>query len=585
MASIGWQHYTSERGATRPWRIALPWLALVSLTAAALVALPMLSVLSHLLDVGGEAWAHVASLALSRYLPNTLILLFAVGTGCLLLGVAGAWLVVFCRFPGRRVFEWALILPLAVPGYILAYVYYDFLSFSGPVQSGLRALFDLGPREYWFPTLASVEGAAVLLIFGLYPYVYLAARASFTEQSVCVFEVSRSLGCTPWTAARRVMLPMARPAIVTGLALALMETLADFGTVSLLGVGTFTTGIYRAWFAMGDHSAAAALAACLLTAVFALLALERWSRANAGYHHTTSRYRQLPEFPLSGWQRGLAWAVCTVPVVFGFVLPVALLLEMTVGLGVATLLDPRFIELLGNSLSLGAVTAALAVGLALVMIYGARARPNPVARGANRLAAMGYAVPGPVIAVGTLLPLAWFDNALNRWLEASLGVSTGLLLTGSIAALVFAYLVRFMTVALGGVESGFARLTPSLDDVGRALGVSPARRLWRIHVPLLSGSLLTAGLIVFVDVMKELPATLVLRPFNFDTLAVRVYDLARDERIAEASAPALVLVALGLVPVILLSRRIARSRPGARREAEEAVLAPAVPADARTGES
>ncbi len=532
-----------------------------SLLIAALFSIPVVSVLANVFVPSGGTWRHLAETVLPGYIANTLMLVLGVGCGVLILGVSAAWLVTMCRFPGRRVFEWALILPLAVPAYVMAYTYTDFLQFTGPLQTMLRDLAGWGPHDYWFPSIRSLGGAIALLSLVLYPYVYLLARAAFLEQSVCALEVSRTLGCGPWSSFYRVALPLARPAIVGGVALALMETIADFGTVSFFGVPTFTTGIVRAWFSMGDRVAAAQLSSALLCFVLVVVLMERASRGRARYYHTSGRYQHLPSYKLRGWRAGTASLACALPLFLGFVMPAAILLAMTIEAGDAQF-GPRFLRLAGNSFTLSAVTALVAVLLAAVMAYGVRLSPSLLTRGASRIAAMGYAVPGTVIAVGALIPFALLDNALDAWMRETFGFSTGLLLTGTIAALVFAYLVRFLAVSLNTVESSLGKIKPSMDDAARSLGRGPGGTLARIHAPLMWGSLLTAGLMVFVDVMKELPATLIMRPFNFDTLAVQAYNLASDERLTEASTASLAIVAVGILPLIILSRAIARSRPG-----------------------
>ena len=545
-----------NRGARRG--PALTWAALI---VAALFSVPVFSVLANVFVPSQGTWQHLAATVLPGYVANTVLLVLGVGGGVLILGLSTAWLVTMCRFPGRRAFEWALILPLAVPAYVMAYTYTDFLQFTGPIQTLLRELTGWGPRDYWFPNIRSLGGAAALLSLVLYPYVYLLARAAFLEQSVCALEVSRTLGCGPWASFFRVALPLARPAVVSGVALALMETIADFGTVSFFGVPTFTTGIVRAWFSMGDRVAAAQLASALLCFVLVLVVMERISRGRARYYHTSGKYQHLPSYRLSGWRAGAASLTCILPLLFGFLLPAAVLFGMTVEAGDAQF-GPRFLRLASNSFTLAAVTSLTAVILAAIMAYSVRLNPGALSLGANRVAAMGYAVPGTVIAVGTLIPFAVFDNTLDAWMRAAFGVSTGLLLTGTIAALVFAYLVRFLAVSLNAVDSSLSKIQPSMDDAARSLGHGPASTLVKIHAPLMWGSLLTAGLMVFVDVMKELPATLIMRPFNFDTLAVQAYNLASDERLTEASTASLAIVAVGILPLILLSRTIAHARPG-----------------------
>ena len=340
-----------------------------------------------------------------------------------------------------------------------------------------------------------------------------------------------------------------------------METLADFGTVYHFGVQTFTTGIYRAWFSMGDRIAAGQLASVLLAFVLILLVVEQFQRGKARFHQTSSKYQELPRIELGGIKGAAAIAICAMPLVFGFLLPLAILLEMSISNG-HDLFGARYITLTLNSVTLGGITAVAAVAIALALAYAARLEPNRMTRGANRIASMGYALPGSIIAVGILIPLATFDNALDAWAERVLGIDLGLIFTGSIAALVFAYLVRFMAISLNTVDASLGKVTPNMDDAARALGSGRLKTLLRVHAPIMRGSLLTAALIVFVDVMKELPATLIMRPFNFDTLAVQAYRLASDERLSEASTPALMIVAAGLAPVLLLSRSIRKSRPG-----------------------
>jgi len=537
------------------------WLTWTALAIAALFSVPVVSVLIHLAMPSNGTWQHLAGTVLPGYLLNTLVLALCVGFGVPVIGAGCAWLVTMCRFPGRRIFEWALILPLAVPAYVMAYTYTDFLQFTGPVQSLLRDLTGWSARDYWFPEIRSLGGAAAMLMFVLYPYAYMLSRAAFMEQSVCALEVSRTLGCGPWRSFFRVALPLARPAIAAGTALALMETLADYGTVSFFGVPTFTTGIVRAWISLGDRVAAAQLASVLLGFVLVVLLLERWNRGRARYHHTSNRYQRLPGYRLQGWKALLAVLACAIPLAFGFLLPAGILLKMSVEAGDAQF-GARFLHLAANSFTLASVTAVLAIALAVVMAYGQRLHPNRWAMLANRVASMGYAVPGTVIAVGVLIPFAWLDNALDAWLRANLGVSSGLILTGSIAALVFAYLVRFLAVSLNTVEASLGKIRPTMDDAARSLGKGPGETLIQVHAPLMWGSLLTAGLVVFVDVMKELSATLVMRPFNFDTLAVQAYNLASDERLTEASTASLAIVAVGVLPLLLISRAIAASRPG-----------------------
>jgi len=530
------------------------------ITALALtLSVPVLVVIGFLFVPSGEVWQHLADTVLADYVTNSLLLMAGVTLGTLLGGVGTAWLTSMCRFPGRGIFEWALLLPMAMPAYIIAYTYTGLLDFAGPVQTALRALTGWGYGGYWFPQVRSLTGAAVMLSLVLYPYVYLLSRAAFLGQSLCVLDVSRTLGNGPWRTFAIVALPLARPAIVAGLSLALMETLADYGTVQYFGVATFTTGIFRTWFGLGSAPAAAQLSAVLLGFVLILILVERFSRRRARYHHTSQREQAIQRHRLTGWRAAAAFGFCLIPVLFGFLVPAGQLAWWAATIA-RTAYDTAFFALVLHTLALATGTALLALLLALVLGYGRRLYPSRAVRTSVRVAGMGYAVPGTVIAIGVLIPFAWLDRGIDTWMQATFGVATGLLLSGTLAALVFAYLVRFLAVALQTVEAGLGKIRPSMDEAGRSLGYRPGEVLRRVHIPMLRGSLLTALLLVFVDVLKELPATLVLRPFNFNTLAVRAYELASDERLADCAPAALAIVLAGLLPVILLSRSITRSR-------------------------
>ncbi|WP_242020757.1 iron ABC transporter permease [Microcoleus sp. FACHB-1515] len=517
---------------------------------AALVAVPVLVVLGSVFQTSSDLWGHLAATVLPRYIANSFGLMIGVGLGVAIVGVGTAWLVTMCRFPGSWILEWALLLPLAAPAYLLAYTYTELLDYYGIVQRSLRAAFGWRTAmDYWFPDVRSIGGAIVLLTLVLYPYVYLLVRTALIEQSVCTLEASRVLGCNPWRSFWRVALPLARPSVAAGVALALMETLSDYGTVQYFGVDTFTTGIYRTWFGMGERTTAAQLAALLMLFVLALILIEQWFRRQQRYYQAGSQQPR-SHYVLQGWRATIAQIACVLPLLLGFVLPAGLLLQMTIDRGLG---NTRFWEFARNSLILAILTAAIGVAIALLMAYGLRLRPSRSMLLSVRVAALGYAIPGSVIAVGVLVPLGRFDNAIDAWMESTFGISTGLLLSGTIAALIFAYLVRFLAVSLGAVEASLGRIKPSLDDAARSLGHNSRQTLIRVHAPLMRSGLLTAAILVFVDVMKELPATLIVRPFNFDTLAVRVYQLASDERLAEAAAPALAIVLVGLLPVLLLS--------------------------------
>jgi iron(III) transport system permease protein len=558
---------TAHRAAVGPvtFRARLDGWTLTAVVIAALVAIPVVVVMASVLVPAGEVWRHLADTVLTGYVVNTLVLMLGVGVGTLVIGVATAWLVTMCRFPGHAVFEWALLLPLAVPTYAIAFTYGGLFEFAGPVQTGLRETFGWGRSDYWFPEVRSLGGAILVMSMVLYPYVYLLARAAFLEQSVCVIEVSRTLGRGPWRGFLEVALPLARPAIAGGVALALMEALSDFGAVKHLAVATFTTGIFRTWFGLGEPIAAAQLSAVLLLFVLALIVLERGMRGGRKFHHTSRRYRALPRYELSGGRALVAFLACFSPIFLGFLLPGGQLVAWTAETAHAVV-NFDFLVLAGNSIMLAAVAATVAVGAALLLAYGQRLKPGPVLGIAARVASMGYAVPGAVIAVGVLLPFAWLDNQVDGMMRSTFGVSTGLILSGTLVALVFGYLVRFLAISFNTVEASLGKVTPTMDGAARTLGLGAGATLRRVHVPIVSGSLLTAGLLVFVDVMKELPATLIMRPFNFNTLAVRAFELAEDEQLAESAPAALSIVGVGIVPVILLTVAIARSRPGHRSD-------------------
>jgi iron(III) transport system permease protein len=541
-------------------------LPIAAVLVATLVALPVITVLLHVLLPDEGAWRHIAQVLLPEYLRNTVILVAGTALGVLAIGLSSAWLVAVCRFPGRRIFEWALVLPLAFPAYVIAYTYTDLLQVSGPVQTFIREITGWSARDYWFPPIRSLGGAIAMLSLVLYPYVYLLGRAAFVQQSSGILEVARTLGCGPWGAFLRVALPMARPALVAGMLLALMETLADFGTVAYFGVPVFTTGIYRAWFSLGDPVSAAKLSAVLLAFVFALVALERWNRGGMRFHQLGAPAAERKPYQLKGWRAAVALLVCMIPLGFGFLLPAARL-GWLAWIGGDAQLGARYLGLLWNSVSLAGISAMVAVTAAVVVSYGLRLWPGVLMRVAHRISGLGYAIPGSVIAVGVLIPLAAADHGLRGWLNSWFGIEPGLILTGGILGLLFAYVARFLAVSLQSVDAGLTRITPAMDDAARALGEGPARTLRRVHLPILRANLLTAGLIVFVDVMKELPATLILRPFDFDTLAVQAYRLAADERLAEASTASLAIVVAGLIPVILLARQV--SRPPKRRQRSE----------------
>lgn len=535
-----------------------PWTVATALVVL-LVLLPPAVILGGVLAGGSETWDHLASTVFPVYLRNSLLLVAGVGVVTLVMGVSTAWLVTTCDFPGRRIFTWGLILPLALPTYIMAFTYAELLAHDGPVQSALQVVFDPAFTAGLRTRLMSLPGAGLMMALVLYPYVFLITRTSFQKQSGGILESSRILGKGAWETFFRVALPLARPGIVAGVTLVLMEVLNEYGAVKYFGVSTFTTGIFRAWFALGDGPAAIRLSASLLVLVFALILVERAQRGRARFDQGSSRFRPIPRYRLGRVARWGAFAACGLPLLLGFVIPVGQLLVWA-GQVAPEALDRRFLTLTLNSFGLASAAAVLAVVAALLIVYSVRLSPTPLLRLGARASSLGYSIPGAVIAVGVLIPFLWVDRQLAALLRPVVGGQVGLLLTGTVAALVFAYVVRFLAVALNPVDSGFERVCGNLDETSRSLGASPLRTLWKVDLPLLRGTLVAAALLVFVDVLKELPLTLILRPFDFDTLATRAFQLASDEQVARSALPALLIVAVGTVPVILLSRIIARQR-------------------------
>ncbi len=529
---------------------------LMALLVAGLALVPLVTVAQSLVFGGEGAFGHLVSTILPSYALNTALLMALVGVISTIMGVGTAWLVSSSAFAGRQIWSWVLVLPIAAPAYIVAYLYTDLLTFSGPVQTALRDAFDWSATDYWFPKIRSLPGAALMLSLVLYPYIYLLARASFAAQSRSQLLAARTLGLSPLKAFWRVALPGARPAIVGGLALVLMETLADFGVADYFAIPTFSTGLFRTWFALGDRGAAMQLAGVMLIFVIVLVTLEAATRRG----QVTSGDRLSagdPPFQLKGSHAIFANLACSVPVLLGFVIPMAML--------ISNVLEERdsqslstFSGFITNSVGTAGLTAGLASIIAIVLAYAARqARPDRASGQAVifgvQVSTLGYALPGALLAVGLLAPLGVVDQSLTRFARDGLGWSGGLILSGTIALLIYALIVRFLTVSYNSVSAGMAKIAPSIDAAARSLGASPSALVRRVHFPLLAPQIAVSASLVFVDVMRELPATLILRPFNFETLATRVYRLASDERIVEASSAALVIVLIGLIPVFVLN--------------------------------
>ncbi len=527
---------------------------------ALLVALPVLSVFYLALFPKENIWSHLVDTVLPVYIFTTLKLMLGVGTLAIGIGVTCAWLVTMCSFPGKRYFEWALMLPFAVPAYVIAYVYTDLLEFAGPVQGFLRQLFGWQTmRDYWFPDIRTLGGAILMLALVLYPYVYLLVRAAFLEQSNSLRDASRLLGCSPWQSFYRISLPIARPAIAVGLALVSMETINDFGTVDYFAVKSMSAGIYDTWLNMGNLGGSAQIASLMMFFVVILILLERLARARQKQFHGSDRFKAIATYKLCGWRAAAATALCALPVLLGFVLPVMLLARYSWA-HIDQLWTEDFLSFAGNSFYLSVCAALATIVIALLLAYSKRLHQKRSLRLATSFSSLGYAMPGAVLAVGVIIPLAAFDNSVDAFMRANFGISTGLLLSGTTFAIIFAYSVRFLAVSTGAIDASLSKVTPTMDMASRSLGRTPLETLLRVHLPLIRGGILSAALVVFVDCMKELPATLILRPFNYDTLATFVYQYASDEMLEECALAALLIVGVGIIPVILLTRSITSTR-------------------------
>ncbi|HIC8799369.1 ABC transporter permease [Aeromonas veronii] len=523
---------------------------------ALLLGLPVIALLFSAFSAEGELFRHLADTVLLDYLGNTLGLVVGVVLLSLLFGVPTAWLVAMCQVPGRRALQWALMLPMAMPSYIVAYVYTDLLDYSGPLQAGLRALFGWNsPADYWFPAVRSLGGAAWVLALVLFPYVYLLTRASFLEQSVSLIHSSRLLGCTPWQSFRRLSLPLARPAIMVAVSLVAMETLADFATVHFFAINTLTTAVYDTWLGYGSLATAAKLSCLMLLVVVLLIALERRSRSRQQVFQKSMGHEQPLRYPLKGMSRWLAGLWCWGLVLAGFALPFIILLDYGVRYFELSW-TPEFVRFAGNSLLISALTALLAMGIALLLGFFRRLDGGIKSLLPLRIAAMGYAMPGTVLAIGVLVPLTALDFAINDLADWLGRQGPGLLLTGTITAIVFGYLVRFVAIAIGSVESSMGKISPSLDMAARSLGQGDGGMLRRVHLPLVRRGLFAGAMLVFIESMKELPAALLLRPFNFDTLATHVYQFVSDEMLERGALGAIVIVLVGLLPLIWVNRSL-----------------------------
>ena len=547
-----------RRGASLTWPLAAIVIFLVVIS-------PIAGLMITAFSSSPDTWQHLINTVLPRAVRVTLLLMLGVSAVSIIVGAGTAWLVTLYQFPGRGMFKWLLVVPLAMPTYLAAFCYVEIWDYSGWVQSALRASFGFrDARDYWFPDIRSLPGAIFVMGAVLYPYVYLTARASFVAQSASVLEASRTLGCNAWRSFWRVGLPLARPAIAAGAALAMMECLNDIGAVQHFGVNTLTVTVYDTWLERGSLSGAAQIACAMLVAVILLFALERFSRRQQQFHQLSGKQQDLASTQLSGWKAAAATLACLIPVLLGFGVPGLFLIDATVS-QLSDALNPKFFENALNSFLLASVAALLAMGLGLIMVFARRLERSTLLSALSLGASIGYAVPGTVLAIGVLITLAALESVLGVFTEHVLGFTTGLLVAGTSAAIVFAYVVRFFTISQGALDAGMAKLSPHLDDAARSLGRTPAGVLRDVHLPLLRPALGAGLLLVFVDSMKELPATLLLRPFNFDTLATQVYTLASLDLFEEAAPAALAIVMIGLVPLLLLNHMISNGRKAGRK--------------------
>lgn len=536
-------------GLARSWSLA-------GYAVATILVLPLVALILQALQPDEAVFGHLMATVLPTYIINSLLLIFWVSLGALLLALPCAWLMARCEFVGRRYLQWALLLPLAMPGYIVAYVYTDLLDYAGPVQRSLRTIFGWSsPQDYFFPDIRTLGGAACMLSLVLFPYIYLLARTAFMEQSLSLAHASRIMGCSPWQSFWRLSLPMARPALAVGVALVAMETAADFATVNYFAVPTLTTAVYDTWLGYGNLTAAAKLSAIILLVVFSLIGFERFARRKQQLFQKQSRIQAIDLYRLSAAQTAVALSFCATLLLLAFLLPFGILLSYAIGYFEQSW-DGRFWQLSLNSLSLALITSLICCLIALLLMFVRRISPRPSDALPSRLASTGYALPGTVLAIGVLVPLTMLDFAIND-LADLLGLDgPGLILTGSVVALIFAFCVRFVAIAIGSVESSYKRISPSLDMVSLTMGQGPRQLLQRVHLPLLGKGLFAGALLVFIESMKELPAALLLRPIGFENLATYVFQFVSDEKLEHGALAAIVIVLVGLVPLIYLNRSL-----------------------------
>ncbi|WOT05787.1 ABC transporter permease [Shewanella youngdeokensis] len=536
-------------GLARRWSVA-------SYTLALLLVMPLIALIIQAFMPGQAVFAHLLDTVLPTYIHNSLLLMLLVVVGAVMLAIPAAWLVAKCRFPGRKMFQWALLLPLAMPAYVVAYVYTELLDYAGPLQRGLRTIFDWHtPRDYYFPEVRSIGGAALMLALVLFPYIYLLARTAFMEQSVSLSHAARVMGCSPWKSFWRLSLPMARPALAVGAALVAMETAADFATVSYFAVPTLTTAVYDTWFEYGSLTAAAKLSTIMLLVVFLMVGCERFARRKQKLFQKQAATLELDSYSLKGVKALMATGYCLCLLVVAFLLPFMILVQYAWDY-FALSWNAKFFEYSANSLWISLVVSVICVCIGLALMFVRRVSPYSADMLPSRLASTGYALPGTVLAIGVLVPFTQLDFAIND-LASYFGLSEpGLVLSGSAFILIAAFSIRFAAIAIGSIENSYKRISPSLDMASVTLGLSPQSLLTKVHIPLLRKGIFAGLLLVFIECMKELPAALLLRPIGFENLATYVFQFVSDEQLEHGALAAIVIVLVGLVPLIYLNRSL-----------------------------
>ena len=526
-----------------------------SVVLAALLVLPILAIFFTAVGHTDDVFAHLMATVMPTYAQNTIVLVVSVMALSLLFGIPSAWIMAMCKLPGEKILQWALVLPLAIPGYIVGYIFTGWFDYAGPVQVWLRELTGWQAGEYWFPDIRSLTGASLVLALVLYPYVYLLCRATFMEQNVSLLQSARLLKCTPWESFRRISLPLARPSIAVALSLVAMETIGDFGTVNYFAISTLTTAVYDTWLNYSNLNAAAKISAIMLVIVLLLLSAERYSRRKQKLYQTQFNSHEDFRYDLSGWKKWLALFWCWGLVATAFIFPLMQLISYAYTYFEQSWTE-EFRQYAFNSLKVSLTAAIVAVSVALVLNFYARLKQNRTSVALMRLSSMGYAVPGTVLAIGVMVPVLTLDHTVNDIAKAMQWGRPGLIFSGTMFAIIFAMLVRFSAVAIGSIESSLNKVSPSLDMAARTMGCQSNSMLWRVHFPLVRRGALIAGLLVFIESMKELNASLLLRPFNFETLATYVYNYASDEHLELAALPAVLLVLVGLIPLVIVNRSL-----------------------------